>query len=158
MTREGSRRARHYDDHLLVKEPGTRQRTPLHQVQPYHNIEGRQNISMWIAGDPVPREPTLEFVAGSHLGQWLMPSSFMDQQVKWYPVGGLADLPDIESDRSQLPIVGWDVESGNARLERQSDTHQARSDCSSAMPTSRQPDPASRAIDSGRSGKPSKPK
>ncbi len=50
------------------------------------------------------------------------------------------------------------LEPDNARLERQSDTHQARSVCSSAIPISRQPDPASRAIDSGRSGKPSKPK
>ncbi len=44
-----------YHDHVLVKEPGTRQRTPWHQDQPYYNIEGRQNISMWIAVDPVPR-------------------------------------------------------------------------------------------------------
>ncbi len=44
-----------YHDHLLVKEPGTRQRTPWHQDQPYCNIEGLQNVSMWIPVDPVPR-------------------------------------------------------------------------------------------------------
>ena len=27
-----------YHDHVLVKEPGTRQRTPWHQGQPYYNI------------------------------------------------------------------------------------------------------------------------
>ena len=57
-----------YHDHVLVKEPGTRQRTPWHQDQPYYNIDGQQNISMWIPVDPVPRPATLEFVAGSHLG------------------------------------------------------------------------------------------
>ena len=49
-----------YHDHVLVKEPGTRQRTPWHQDQPYYNIDGRQNISMWIPVDPVPRPATLE--------------------------------------------------------------------------------------------------
>ena len=68
---------------ILVKEPNTRQRTPWHQDQPYYNIEGSQNVSMWIPVDPVAREATLEFVAGSHLGPWLMPRTFMDQQAKW---------------------------------------------------------------------------
>ena len=55
-----------YHDHMLTKEPGTRQRTPWHQDQPYYNIEGRQNCSFWIPVDPVARAATLEFVAGSH--------------------------------------------------------------------------------------------
>jgi len=102
-----------YHDHVLVKEPGTRQRTPWHQDQPYYNIEGRQNISMWIPVDPVPRASTLEFVAGSHMGPWLMPRSFMDHQAKWFPEGSLQDLPDIEADRAAHPILGWQVEPGD---------------------------------------------
>ena len=103
-----------YHDHMLTKEPGTRQRTPWHQDQPYYNISGRQNVSFWIPVDPVSRESTLEFVAGSHLGPWLMPRSFMDAQAKWFPEGSLADLPDIESDRSRLRILGWALEPGDA--------------------------------------------
>lgn len=106
--------ARLYHDHMLTKEPGTRQRTPWHQDQPYYNISGRQNVSFWIPVDPVSRESTLEFVAGSHLGPWLMPRSFMDAQAKWFPEGSLADLPDIESDRSRLRILGWALEPGDA--------------------------------------------
>lgn len=102
-----------YHDHVLVKEPGTRQRTPWHQDQPYYNIEGRQNISLWIPVDSVPRASTLEFVAGSHLGPWLMPRSFMDHQAKWFPEGSLQDLPDIEADRAAHPILGWQVEPGD---------------------------------------------
>jgi len=60
-----SRRVRLYHDHLLVKEAGTRQPTPWHQDQPYYNVDGRQNVSFWIPVDPVPRESTLEFLAGS---------------------------------------------------------------------------------------------
>jgi ectoine hydroxylase-related dioxygenase (phytanoyl-CoA dioxygenase family) len=106
--------ARLYHDHMLTKEPGTRQRTPWHQDQPYYNIEGRQNCSFWIPVDAVARETTLEFVAGSHLGPWLMPRSFMDSEAKWFPEGSLADLPDIEADRSRHRILGWALEPGDA--------------------------------------------
>jgi ectoine hydroxylase-related dioxygenase (phytanoyl-CoA dioxygenase family) len=109
-----SRVARLYHDHMLTKEPATRQKTPWHQDQPYYNIDGRQNCSFWIAVDPVARESTLEFVAGSHLGPWLMPRSFMDAQAKWFPEGSLADLPDIEAHREDHRILGWEVEPGDA--------------------------------------------
>lgn len=105
--------ARLYHDHMLVKEPGTLQRTPWHQDQPYYNIDGLQSCSMWIPVDPVRRHSTLEFVAGSHRGPWLMPRSFMDNQAKWFAEGSLADLPDIEAAREQFPIIGWEVEPGD---------------------------------------------
>ena len=109
-----SRSVRLYHDHMLTKQPGTRTRTPWHQDQPYYNIDGLQNVSFWIPADPVPRESTLEFVAGSHRGPWLMPRTFMDQQAKWFPEGSLADRPDIDADRSAFPILGWALEPGDA--------------------------------------------
>jgi ectoine hydroxylase-related dioxygenase (phytanoyl-CoA dioxygenase family) len=105
--------ARLYHDHMLTKEPGTRQPTPWHQDQPYYNVEGRQNVSFWIPADPVSQASTLNFVAGSHLGPWLMPRTFMDAQAKWFPEGTLADLPDIEADRGAWPIVGWALDPGD---------------------------------------------
>ena len=109
-----SRSARLYHDHMLTKEPGTRQRTPWHQDQPYYNIDGHQNCSFWIPVDPVSRESTLEFVAGSHLGPWLMPRSFRDAQARWFPEGSLGDLPDIDADRGAHRILGWELEPGDA--------------------------------------------
>ena len=102
-----------YHDHMLTKEPGTRAPTPWHQDQPYYNVEGRQNASFWIPVDPVRRASTLEFVAGSHLGPWLMPRTFMEQQARWFPEGSLADLPDINAQREQHRIVGWELEPGD---------------------------------------------
>jgi ectoine hydroxylase-related dioxygenase (phytanoyl-CoA dioxygenase family) len=99
---------------MLTKEPGTRQPTPWHQDQPYYNVDGRQNVSFWIPVDPVNRESTLEFVAGSHLGPWLMPRSFMDAQAKWFPEGTLADRPNIEAAREAFPILGWELQPGDA--------------------------------------------
>jgi ectoine hydroxylase-related dioxygenase (phytanoyl-CoA dioxygenase family) len=110
----GSQHVRLFHDHLLVKEPGTRQATPWHQDQPYYNVEGSQNCSMWMPVDPVDRESTVEFVAGSHRGPWLMPRTFMDSEAKWFPEGSLADLPDIEADRGSFEILSWELEPGDA--------------------------------------------
>lgn len=110
----GSRSIRLYHDHMLTKESGTQQRTPWHQDQPYYNVEGSQNVSFWIPVDPVSRASTLEFVAGSHRGPWLMPRTFMSNEAKWFPEGSLADLPDIEADRAAYDIRGWAMEPGDA--------------------------------------------
>jgi ectoine hydroxylase-related dioxygenase (phytanoyl-CoA dioxygenase family) len=110
----GSTTVRLYHDHVLVKEPGTRQRTPWHQDLPYYNVDGRQNVSMWFPVDPVPRSSTLEFVAGSHLGPWYMPRTFLDGQAKWFPDGTLAELPDIDADPATYRVIGWALEPGDA--------------------------------------------
>ena len=110
----GSDQVRLYHDHVLVKEPGTRQRTPWHQDLPYYNVAGRLNASMWFPVDPVARAATLEFVAGSHLGPWYMPRSFLDGQSKWFPEGSLAELPDIDGDPARYPVIGWALEPGDA--------------------------------------------
>jgi ectoine hydroxylase-related dioxygenase (phytanoyl-CoA dioxygenase family) len=109
----GAHAVRFYHDHVLVKEPGTRQRTPWHQDIPYYNVDGRQNISMWIPVDPVGRAATLELVAGSHLGPWYMPRSFLDDQAKWFPEGSLAELPDIAADPQRYPVLGWELQPGD---------------------------------------------
>lgn len=109
----GSQQVRLYHDHVLVKESGTRQRTPWHQDLPYYNVGGRQNVSMWIPADPVSRSATLEFVAGSHLGPWFMPRSFLDGQAKWFPDGSLAELPDIDGRPDDFRVLGWELEPGD---------------------------------------------
>ncbi len=108
-----SREVRLYHDHLLVKEAGTRQPTPWHQDQPYYNVAGMQNVSFWIPVDPVPRETTLEFLAGSHDGTWYMPRTFMTQQAKWFPEGSLAELPDMTRADNRDRIVGWALAPGD---------------------------------------------
>lgn len=108
-----SRSVRLYHDHLLVKEPGTRQPTPWHQDQPYYNVSGRQNVSFWIPVDPVPLDSTLRFVAGSHAGTWYMPRTFRDQQARWFPEGTLAELPAIDTQPDQYRQLGWALAPGD---------------------------------------------
>jgi ectoine hydroxylase-related dioxygenase (phytanoyl-CoA dioxygenase family) len=104
---------RFYHDHILVKEPGTTQRTPWHQDQPYYNVDGR-GISAWVPIDPVPKAGSPEFWAGSHLGPWRMPRTFLDEKAKWFPEGSLAEIPDIEADRSAYDIRQWRLSPGDA--------------------------------------------
>jgi ectoine hydroxylase-related dioxygenase (phytanoyl-CoA dioxygenase family) len=104
---------RFYHDHILVKEGGTRQRTPWHQDQPYYNVDGR-GVSAWIPVDPVPEAGCLELVAGSHRGPWLMPRTFLEGQARWFPEGSLAELPDIEADRDAFDIRRFELQPGDA--------------------------------------------
>jgi ectoine hydroxylase-related dioxygenase (phytanoyl-CoA dioxygenase family) len=109
----GSRRVRLFHDHVLVKEAGATERTPWHQDQPYYCIEGTQNVSFWIPLDPVTRENTLEFVAGSHAsGTWYMPRTFVSKTAMVFEEGALAEVPDV--DAGGFEIVGWPLEPGDA--------------------------------------------
>ena len=109
-----SDRVRIYHDHLLVKEPGTRQATPWHQDQPYYNVSGRQNVSFWIPVDPVSAESTLRFVAGSHAGTWYMPRTFRDHQAKWFADGTLAELPPVDAEPDRYRQLAWALQPGDA--------------------------------------------
>jgi ectoine hydroxylase-related dioxygenase (phytanoyl-CoA dioxygenase family) len=109
----GTPRVRFYHDHVLVKEGGTRQRTPWHQDQPYYNVDG-PGVSAWIPVDPVPEDGCLELVAGSHRGPWLMPRAFLLGEARWFPEGSLAELPDIDADRSAFDIRRFSLAPGDA--------------------------------------------
>jgi ectoine hydroxylase-related dioxygenase (phytanoyl-CoA dioxygenase family) len=110
----GSRTIRLFHDHVLVKEPGTRQRTPWHQDLPYYNVGGRLNVSMWMPVDPVARDASLRLVAGSHRGPWYLPRTFLDGHASWFAEGTLAELPDIDADPERYPVLAWDLEPGDA--------------------------------------------
>jgi len=109
----GGTQVRLFHDHTLVKEPGTRQATPWHQDQPYYNVDGFDNVSMWMPVDSVAVESTLEFWAGSHRGPWLLPRTFLSEQARWFPEGALREMPDIESDRGAYDIRAWSLEPGD---------------------------------------------
>ncbi|HSR86951.1 MAG TPA: phytanoyl-CoA dioxygenase family protein [Streptosporangiaceae bacterium] len=56
----------------------------------------------------------LELIAGSHLGPWLLPRTFLTNEARWFPAGSLAELPDIEADRGAYDIRRFDLEPGDA--------------------------------------------
>ena len=100
-------------EHVLVKEPGTAERSPWHHDQPYYCFDGNQVCSIWLPLDPVSRAVCPEFVAGSHRGGYYLPRQFVDHQS--YPTYGDAfpPVPDIEADRDGHVIRSWDLEPGD---------------------------------------------
>jgi ectoine hydroxylase-related dioxygenase (phytanoyl-CoA dioxygenase family) len=110
----GSGEVRLFHDHMLVKEAGSSIRTPWHQDQPYYCIDGLKTVSFWIPLDPVSRAATPEFVAGTHGGNWFMPRSFLAGNALVFDEGTLEEVPDVEADRDAFPILGWEMQPGDA--------------------------------------------
>ena len=104
---------RWFHDHELVKEPGSSIVTPWHQDMPYYCVGGEKSVSFWIPLDPVARSASLECVAGSHL--W-----GLDHRPRRFDGSILiegdtrVDLPDIEANRANYRILGYDLEPGDA--------------------------------------------
>ena len=70
----GAREVRIFHEHVLVKEPGTEERTPWHHDQPYYSVDGTLSCSLWMPLDDVPDSVCPEFIAGSHRWRrWFMP-------------------------------------------------------------------------------------
>ncbi|MDE0044691.1 MAG: phytanoyl-CoA dioxygenase family protein [bacterium] len=110
----GSEKVNYFDDHLLVKEPGTTKPSPWHQDQPYWAVSGRQVCSLWLPLDPVSRDIAVEFVKGSHHWQEFSPYHFEDGRL--YEGVGLPRLPDIESHRERYDILRFAMEPGDALM------------------------------------------
>jgi ectoine hydroxylase-related dioxygenase (phytanoyl-CoA dioxygenase family) len=109
----GSRTARIFHEHVLVKEPGSSMKTPWHQDQPYYLVDGRQSVSFWVPLDPVPREIAIEYVAGSHRwGKDFRPDRFDGS--KLFADDTAEKVPDVEAERGRLDVRGWAMEPGDA--------------------------------------------
>jgi ectoine hydroxylase-related dioxygenase (phytanoyl-CoA dioxygenase family) len=104
-----------YHEHVLVKEPGTKERTPWHHDQPYYPIEGKDIISLWIPLDPVAKDTSIEFIAGSHAwGRWFAPARFADSKTHDAAQDSRFETPpDFEAERSKYRILQWPLEVGD---------------------------------------------
>lgn len=114
----GSRTARFFHEHVLVKEPGATERTPWHHDQPYYPVDGDQNVSMWIALDPVPLDTAVEFIAGSHRwDRWFIPRKFIDHTPYGSEGGRYEYLPDLDALIAASPeehrVISFAVEPGD---------------------------------------------
>lgn len=108
-----SRAVQLFHEHVLVKEAATGVPTPWHQDMPYYCVDGPKTVSIWIPLDEVPRETTLEFIAGSHKwGKSYRPQRFDGSALN--ENDGLEDIPDINGARDDYQIIGWGVSPGDA--------------------------------------------
>ena len=108
----GASRVNFFYDQLLVKEPGTVERTPWHQDQPYWAVSGRQVCSIWLPFDAVAKANAVEYVRGSHLWRRsFLPYHFNDGTP--YRERSLEVMPDIDADRAAYDIVSFEMEPGD---------------------------------------------
>ena len=103
-----------YHDHLLVKEPGTRERTPWHHDQPYYPVDGDMIGSIWLPLDPVDRATSVEFIAGSHRwGRRFRPRYFNAANTTLVEDDGFEEMPDFDAERERHRLLGWDMQPGD---------------------------------------------
>lgn len=102
-----------FHEHVLVKEAATGVPTPWHQDAPYYCVDGPKTLSLWVPLDEVPRETTLEFIAGSHKwGKFYRPQRFNGQPLN--ENDGLEEIPDVNANKDDYDILAWAVSPGDA--------------------------------------------
>ena len=108
-----SETARLYHEHVLIKEPGTRERTPWHHDQPYYGLAGDQLCSVWLPLDAVPQHACPEFVSGSHIGGALYYPRLFATHVDYSEEDGFVSVPDIDARRDEYDILSWELALGD---------------------------------------------
>ena len=93
-----------YFDFMLVKEPGTSQKTPWHYDEAYWPISGNQICNLWTSLDHIPVDTALRFVRGSH--KW----NTDYQPVHFDPNSNYANPPKVPLSPD------WDVEPGDHEI------------------------------------------
>ena len=127
----GASKVNVFFDQLLVKEPGTRERTPWHHDLPYWPIEGDQVCTLWLALDRVSAESgAVEYVRGSHRwGEQYHPPAFAgDDRYRTT----LPRVPDFDARRDELDIVQFELEPGDCTVHHGLLVHSAPGNASRA--------------------------
>jgi ectoine hydroxylase-related dioxygenase (phytanoyl-CoA dioxygenase family) len=111
----GAARVNFYHDHLLVKEPGTQERTPWHHDQPYYPVNGDMVGSIWLPLDPVPKDICVQYVAGSHRwGRWFAPQYFNSGSTALQVADERFEaMPDIDAERDRHRFLSWELAVGD---------------------------------------------
>jgi ectoine hydroxylase-related dioxygenase (phytanoyl-CoA dioxygenase family) len=116
-----------FHEHVLVKEIGSKKRTPWHQDQSYYCVNGKDNCSFWIPLDEVNKNSSPEFVIGSN--KWnkqFLPTKFFGHSYDQKD-GEFESIPDIENNRSKYKIKSWKMNLGDAVVFNFSTVHGAPS-------------------------------
>lgn len=132
----GSRTICLYDEHLLIKEPGTVNPTYWHHDLPYFRIRGDQICSLWVPLDPVTVETgAMRFVTGSHRwGKYFQPIRIGLGEVAEGAQEFDGPAPDIDADPDRYPTVCYELEPGDCVAFHGLTLHSARGNSS---PTAR---------------------
>ena len=113
-----------YEDSVLVKEPGTQERTGFHQDMAYFHLDGDRVCTTWVPLDVVDGSTgAVRFVVGSHLDDTTYrPNMFVsDLQI---PGTEGADVPDYDSIDG-VRVISFDTEPGDITVHHARTIHGA---------------------------------
>jgi len=103
-----------FHEHVLIKEKGSKKRTPWHQDQGYYCVQGKDNVSIWIPLDKIDINSSMEFILGSH--KWN--KIFLPTKFKGYDYDHKDEefekIPDIEKNRDKYQIISYECDVGDA--------------------------------------------
>ena len=114
-----------YEDSVLVKEPGTEEKTAFHQDMAYFHLAGELVCTTWVPLDPVTAENgAVRFVAGSHRDRTrYKPNLFVTRMA--LPDTEGEDVPDYDAAlfAGEARIVSFDTEPGDITVHHARTIH-----------------------------------
>jgi ectoine hydroxylase-related dioxygenase (phytanoyl-CoA dioxygenase family) len=116
-----------YEDSVLVKEPGTAERTAFHQDLAYFHLDGTQICTTWVPLDPVSEDTgAVQFVVGSHLRANRYRPNFFVTTMSMPDTDG-DDVPDFDEPRARngAQVVSFDTEPGDITVHHARTIHGA---------------------------------
>lgn len=142
----GARQVRFFYDQILVKEPGSKNRTPWHQDLPYWPVRGEQIVSLWVAIDPAtPDNGVVTYVKGSHrwkrfFAMQSFSEDYREEMEREAEATGLYDttevagqwgnLADIRDHPENYDFLAWSVEPGDVLVHHPLTVHGANGNSS----------------------------
>ncbi|MDB5393505.1 MAG: hypothetical protein JWM91_1011 [Rhodospirillales bacterium] len=120
-----SRKINLYEDSILVKEPGTLEKTAFHQDIAYFHAEGHQICTTWMPLDPVTVETgALKFIRGSHLWKTQYRPNFFITELAMPDTEG-ENVPNFHKDRRGHEVVSFATEPGDITVHHARTIHGA---------------------------------
>ena len=122
-----------YEDSILIKEPGTPDKTYFHQDISYFHVEGEQICTSWLPVDPVTEvNGGLQFIKGSHRwGKRYRPNHFVTDRPMDDTEGEI--VPDFHADRRDRVILQFDMQPGDVTVHHCRTLHGAPENASPTM-------------------------
>ncbi|HUY18967.1 MAG TPA: phytanoyl-CoA dioxygenase family protein [Candidatus Binataceae bacterium] len=109
----GSTRLYLYDDQLLVKPPGTMERTAWHQDQGYDHIAGDKVCAIRVpTGRETPETGLIQYLRGSHQSGVIYKVNYFISNATASDDGG-EPIPQIEGHEADFDIVTFAPEPGD---------------------------------------------
>ena len=126
----GSSEVRLYEDSILVKEPGTQERTGFHQDMAYFHLDGDLVCTTWVPLDVVTEEMgAVRFVVGSHRDYTkYRPTMFVSDMA--IPETEGAQVPDFDERLGEARIISFETSPGDVTVHHARTIHAARGNLS----------------------------